>query len=129
MQIAFYERLFSHMHEYLGKDALRVLACVSSSLDLVKQPAASHSAQSSGIPQSPAEASNKLRLTLVGEGVQQASGSGPAGVSPASGLSPAGSGVASQQPVAYLINEVNLLTLLDSFKLFLEPRGSAADCA
>lgn len=146
MQVRFWQRLFRQIHEYLGRDALDVLACITAKLETVKA-APRRNSVDAGLASTTASSMNagpnhgdeeedalssrakntKLRLTLRGDsslmGVPQQSSS--------MNVSASGAGYARQRSMSrdstssapaaapiYLVNEINLLTILDSAKLF-----------
>ena len=119
----FWQKLFSQLHEYLGKEALDVTACLSAHAEVVTRPALKASpartaaavagAAKGATSLSAAAASaaadggdeQKLRILLSGGSSQQ----GLLGLKPFS-----------------LINDVSLLTILDSYRLFGESAAPPA---
>ncbi|KAL6760425.1 hypothetical protein V8C86DRAFT_3132417 [Haematococcus lacustris] len=148
-QVRFWQRLFRHLHEYLGRDSLDALASLSASAELVKPPppptapapphprgphhhAATGTAHGAAAPSTthhrsasgsvrggapPAAAAaaaagaagqSKLRVVLAGD-----VGLGAAGLAPGTHPQP------RCAPV-YCVNDINLLTLLDSVRLLTD---------
>lgn len=93
-QLAFWYKLFSQLHEYLGKESLDVTACVSAHAEVIRP--TKGSTKRSG-PNPTPDDDPILRVMINGGSSQQ--------------------GLTQVAPFS-LVNEVNLLTVLDSFKLF-----------
>ena len=115
----FWQKLFSQLHEYLGKEALDVTACLSAHAEVVTRPPKAHSStrptgsskggyaslSAAAAAASADGAEQKLRIVLSGGSSQL--------------------GLSSLKPFS-LVNDVSLLTILDSYRLFGESTAAVA---
>ena len=122
IEMRFWQKLFSQLHEYLGKEALDVTACLSAHAEVVARPPKAQSSNrpsgsgkggSTSLSAAAAAASadgaeQKLRIVLSGGSAQL--------------------GLSSLKPFS-LVNDVSLLTILDSYRLFGESSAAAAGVA
>ena len=109
----FWQKLFSQLHEYLGKEALDVTACLSAHAEVVMRKSPSGAAAtgqqrgggatgaSAAMAAAAAAAATeqKLRIVLSGGSAQE--------------------GLSHVRPFA-LVNDISLLTVLESYRLFGE---------
>jgi hypothetical protein len=106
-------QVFTHIAEYLGRDCLDLLVCVDVAAAAISPAAAgSHAGSSSALQQQlPA-----LQLLLAGAapGAGASAAAGPTGGGSSS--SAAGGGGAC----CYIINDVNLLTVLETVRLLMD---------
>ena len=116
IEMRFWQKLFSQLHEYLGKEALDVTACLSAHAEVVVRKPPSRGAVSgqprggaAGASAAMAAASaaaateQKLRIVLSGGSAQE--------------------GLSHVRPFA-LVNDISLLTVLESYRLFGEGGSS-----
>lgn len=109
-------QVFTHVAEYLGRDCLDLLVCVDMAAAAVESPAAAvgSTVGSSALQQHPPA----LQLLLAGA----APGAGPGA---AAGLTGGSSGSSSSAAggrgaCCYIINDVNLLTVLETVRLLMD---------
>jgi hypothetical protein len=93
-------QVFGHIAEYLGRDCLDLLLC----LDVAAAANEAGSLQVSVKGISPAEAGDSSSISAA-----------PGGATPA-----AGGGSSNPSWPVYVINDVNLLTVLDTVKLIMD---------
>lgn len=98
-QMRFWDKLFGQITEYLSKDALHAMLCLTAHADIVRPPAALSHGLPATVDMGPGAA--KLKVVISGD-----SGSQP-------------QGLAHVAPI-FFVNDINLLTVLDSFKLLAE---------
>eukprot|EP00798_Chlamydomonas_sp_ICE-L_P013177 gene13177-30663_t len=93
----FWDKLFSHLQEYFSKESLDVTLCLGAKATTINPPFTQAPSSESG--QDPTEP--KLRIVLTGD------------------VGASTPGLASVCPVN-VVNDVNLLTILESYKLAME---------
>lgn len=112
-------QVFTHVAEYLGRDCLDLLVCVDVAAAAVEPTPAAAAAAGGG-----AQGSTLLQQQQQGPALQlllagAAPGTGPgAGVGPTGGSS--GSSSSTGGACCYIINDVNLLTVLETVRLLME---------
>jgi hypothetical protein len=123
MQVKFWQHLFQQLNEYLAKDSLNAMASLSARLEVVKP--AVQNPNTAMIQGQPALVpSNKLRLMIHGDSYATGNNSnGSKNNSPNSSNATKGNAPpTANTPPVYFINEINLMTILDSVKLLAGPK-------
>lgn len=109
-------QVFTHVAEYLGRDCLDLLVCVDVAAAAVEPTpgaaAAGSGAQGSTLQQPQQGPALQLLLAGAAPGTGSGAGAGPTGGSSGS----SGTGGAC----CYIINDVNLLTVLETVRLLME---------
>ncbi|KAG1654977.1 hypothetical protein FOA52_004564 [Chlamydomonas sp. UWO 241] len=114
-QLRFWHQVFAQLFEYLGKESLDVTVCLSAHAYVVKPPAQGQAAR--------AAAASRLRpgrhppSSGAAATAAAAAASGDARLIIALNGGSDASGLSQVRPFS-LVNDVNLLTVLDSFRLF-----------
>lgn len=105
LQVRFWQKLLAQVHEYLGKKSLDTLLCLSAHAEVIKPPTKPRGQQpagSTGGSSAPGgAASTRLRVVLTGDRRKNPPG------------------LTHVAPI-HVVNDINLLTLMDSVKLLTE---------
>ena len=107
-------QVFTHVTEYLGRDCLDLLVCVDMAAAAVEPP---QPASVAGRPMQQQAPALQLLLSGAAPGTNAAgAAAGPTGASTASSSSTGGGSGAC----CYIINDVNLLTVLETVRLLMD---------
>ncbi len=112
--IRFWNKAFGQIHEYLSRGSLDVAACLSLRATMDR-------------------ARDKLKIELSGQDLNSGpAGGGSAGGSGGQGArggegSGSGSGLLGKVCPVYVVNDVNLMTVLDTMKLLSESGAAAVE--